>query len=59
MYYLLSGKIYSDVYTNEIQIPPYFVGLSVTLGYVTFDFKGIIYGPLLFCFVNTVWNLIT
>lgn len=34
------------------------MGLSVTLGYVTFDLKGIFFGPLLFCISNTVWDLI-
>jgi hypothetical protein len=47
------------VYADSISMPPYFVGLSVTLGYMTFDVGGIFYGPILFCFANTVWNLVT
>jgi len=42
-----------------MNIPTYWMGLSVTLGYVTFDLKGIFYGPLLLCFSKTVWDLIT
>ena len=46
---MISGKIYNDVYQGSIDFPPYFTGLSVFFGYLTFDLKGIIYGPLFFC----------
>lgn len=37
---------------------PFWTGISVILGYISFQWKGIIYGPILIGFIRALGNLV-
>ncbi len=59
LYGYIDSQIYNDVYDKQIQTTnPFFIGLSVFMGYYSFDLQGIFYGPLLVCIVTIVFKLL-
>ena len=59
VYAYVDSKIFEDVYGKEIKTSnSFFIGMSVFMGYYSFDLQGIFYGPLLVCVVTIIFKLI-
>ena len=55
---MVSNKVYNDIYKKSIDVHPYLTGLSIVMGIYAFDVQGIIYGPLLMCFIMIIIELV-
>ncbi|TNV83204.1 hypothetical protein FGO68_gene11841 [Halteria grandinella] len=61
-YYYVDSKLQSDIYLKVVAqsgAKPYFIGMSVFLGYYAFDLQGIFYGPLIICLLPMVYKNFT
>ena len=59
VYAKIDSKIFADVYGKQIKTSnSFFIGMSVFMGYYSFDLQGIFYGPLLVCVVTIIFKLI-
>ncbi|TNV83242.1 hypothetical protein FGO68_gene6636 [Halteria grandinella] len=61
-YYYIDSKLQSDIYLKVVAqsgAKPYFIGMSVFLGYYAFDLQGIFYGPLIICLLPMVYKNFT
>jgi predicted PurR-regulated permease PerM len=59
VYAKIDSKIFEDVYGKQIKTSnSFFIGMSVFMGYYSFDLQGIFYGPLLVCVVTIIFKLI-
>jgi len=47
---VLITLIDTDIYKKNVDAHPYMTGMSFVLGMYAFNFKGLIYGPLILCF---------
>ena len=46
-YFSISSASFTAIYDQHLDVHPYAIGLSVFLGYLTLQAKGIIFGPLI------------
>ena len=52
-----SGGIYSACFEKNVG-DPFQIGLSVILGYISFQWKGIVYGPLMIGLLKTLLEIV-
>ncbi len=56
IYLVISSSVFMNMYQKSLEVHPYITGLAVFMGYIAFDFKGIIYGPLLVCLAFIIYD---
>jgi hypothetical protein len=59
-YSYLDGKLSEDVLKKDIKgIYPYVLGVSALVGFYSFNFTGILYGPLLVCIIKIIIDMLS
>lgn len=59
VYFYISGRVFQDLYSGKIDGHPYLVGIAVGFGIYAFGIRGIIYGPLIICIINGIFNILS
>jgi hypothetical protein len=60
LYNIVDYKLSNDILEREISlVNPFLLGISVFMGYYSFDISGILYGPLLFCMMKICYDILS
>lgn len=59
IYFYISGRVFEDIYRGKIDGHPYLIGIAVVFGIYSFGIRGVIYGPLIICIINGVFDLLS
>jgi len=57
-YWYVDSRLTTDIYDREIKnANPFWMAMSVFMGYYAFDLQGIFYGPLLVCMIRIIIDI--